>query len=120
MAGTSSDGTAYQLTPRRGGEWKYTLLKAFDGKNGDLPIGTFGYAGSASGLPYDGTSALYGTTDFGGTSPTGGTIFTITPDGGHGTFQTIFNFTPHGDANAQHSGHGPPGSRLQLLRRRDG
>ncbi|HEX4859815.1 MAG TPA: choice-of-anchor tandem repeat GloVer-containing protein [Rhizomicrobium sp.] len=102
--GTSNDGTAYMLTPRHGGAWKYTKLKIFNGNDGDLPIGTFGYAGSESGLPYDGTSPLYGTTVSGGTSPTGGTVFTITPDGGHWTFQTIFNFTAQGDANEDPAG----------------
>jgi uncharacterized repeat protein (TIGR03803 family) len=102
--GTSYDGTAYELTPRRGGEWKYTRLTTFDGAHGILPIGTFGYAGAASGLPYDGTSPLYGTTDFGGTGPNGGTVFTLTPDGAHWNFETIFNFTPAGDDNSQPAG----------------
>ena len=102
--GTSHDGLAYELAPRRNGEWKHTILKTFDDSHGGLPLGTFGYAGSASGLPYDGASPLYGTTHFGGTDPLGGTVFTLTPEGAHWKYETIFNFTDGADDNSEPAG----------------
>lgn len=97
--GTSNDGVAYRLAPRRKGDWKQTLLQTFAGPNGSTPDDAFGYVGATSGQPYDGTSPLYGTTVDGGTDPQGGTVFTLTPNGAHWTFETIYNFIS-GSGNA--------------------
>ena len=66
-------GLVFELKPNAtGSKWKYKQLYAFpcsgDGcPNGQLPSGLT-YLGAASGQPYDGTSALFGTAAAGGST----------------------------------------------------
>jgi uncharacterized repeat protein (TIGR03803 family) len=62
-------GAAYKLTPSANGQWKYNVLHAFNGSDGNSP---------ESGLIMDGSGNLYGTTVLGG-SVGYGVVFEITP-----------------------------------------
>jgi uncharacterized repeat protein (TIGR03803 family) len=64
-------GVAYELSPGSGGTWTQTVLHHFANgtTDGQYPYG---------GLVFDKTGALYGTTNFGGTSDDG-TVFKIVP-----------------------------------------
>lgn len=57
--------------------------------------GALTYQGAASGLPYDGTSPLYGPSAIGGDSAHG-TIFSLTPKGDGWAYRTIFSFCKGG------------------------
>jgi uncharacterized repeat protein (TIGR03803 family) len=68
--GAYGDGTVFELTPVAGGSWTETVLHSFGhGKDG---------SGPASGLIFDGSGNLYGTTGGGGAFGSG-TVFEITP-----------------------------------------
>lgn len=62
-------GEVYELVPNNGG-WTFNILYSFcTGENcpdGNGPSSGLSYAGQSSGSPYDGTSALFGTTSLGG------------------------------------------------------
>jgi len=73
--GANVYGTVFELTPRAGGRWKEKILHSFiDLDNGAQPV---------SGLIFDSSGNLYGTTQSGGTYDAG-TAFKLTPkaDGG--------------------------------------
>jgi uncharacterized repeat protein (TIGR03803 family) len=73
--GANVYGTVFELTPRAGGRWKEKILHSFiDLDNGAQPV---------SGLIFDSSGNLYGTTQSGGTYDAG-TAFQLTPkaDGG--------------------------------------
>jgi uncharacterized repeat protein (TIGR03803 family) len=90
--GDNDSGMVFKLSPI-GSKWTYTVLHRFchkaDCPDGQAPDQGLTYAGQTSGLPYDGTSPLYGTTNFGGkyNSSLGGTVFTLTPDQATGTWK---------------------------------
>jgi uncharacterized repeat protein (TIGR03803 family) len=67
--GVHGDGIVYELSPVAGGNWTETVLHAFHGADG---------TGSCSGLIFDGSGNLYGTTRYGGGNNSG-TVFEITP-----------------------------------------
>jgi len=62
-------GTAFELI-RKGNGWKFKQLYAFCAQqpclDGNAPSSGLAYVGAAAGSPYDGTSALFGTTTAGG------------------------------------------------------
>ncbi len=80
--GTSrNDGAVFELTPNGGG-WSESILYTFQGTtDGKEPV---------TGLVFDHSGNLYGSTIFGGTG-LGGTIFKMTPSGGSWTFQVIYS-----------------------------
>jgi uncharacterized repeat protein (TIGR03803 family) len=80
--GASQAGTAYELSPSGGG-WTFGLLHAFDTTDGKNPYG---------GLTFDGSGNLYGTTEFGGTSPAAGTVFQLSNSGSGWTENVLHNF----------------------------
>jgi len=69
---------------------KYQLLHAFNGSDGDLPVG---------GVVRGPDNALYGTTELGGTYNKG-TVFKIAPDG---TFTSLYSFRDGGQMGQQPS-----------------
>src|SRR5579871_5956302 len=76
-------GVVFELV-RTGSTYREKTLHAFCPRkncvhDGFTPVNGLTYAGAASGQPYDGTSPLYGTTEF---SETGGAVFSITPKTG--------------------------------------
>ena len=79
--GTNGNGTVFKLTPTSNGQWKQSVLYAFDTSH--HPKGPWG---PFSGVTFDSVGNLYGTTYYGGAStggsycPTGcGTVFKLTP-----------------------------------------
>jgi uncharacterized repeat protein (TIGR03803 family) len=82
-SGFDDFGVIYELSPGADRKhWKYRVLYRFAGFGGAvMPLGGLGYAGQSSGLPYDGTSPLYGTTVLGG-SNFSGTVYRLAPGTG--------------------------------------
>ena len=64
-----ADGTVFKLSPSGDGAWTYTLLHAFEGSDGEFPIG---------GVAIDANGNLYGTTSAGGLYGNG-VVWEITP-----------------------------------------
>ena len=84
--GANGDGTVYQLTPSGSG-WTENLLYSFqNGSDGE---------NAAAGLIFDSSGNLYGGASAGG-SGGGGTVFQLTPSGGHWTLSVINSFTGSG------------------------
>jgi uncharacterized repeat protein (TIGR03803 family) len=93
QGGTGGGGTVYAFAPG-GDRARLTVLHAFcsdDCKTGFAPSSGLTYQGAASGLPYDGTSPLYGTTSAGG-SHNGGTAYALMSGGGRRTIKVLYNF----------------------------
>jgi uncharacterized repeat protein (TIGR03803 family) len=82
--GTAQNGTIFRLVPN-GAKTRYTLQTLYNFcerlsgcEDGSIPSGGLTYAGAASGVLYDGTSALYGSTEGGGRHADG-TVYSFTP-----------------------------------------
>jgi uncharacterized repeat protein (TIGR03803 family) len=73
--GPSGGGIAFELTPATSGPWTERVLHAFSTTGGD------GYYPEA-GLIFDSAGNLYGTTNQGGISTYGGTVFELSPKSG--------------------------------------
>jgi uncharacterized repeat protein (TIGR03803 family) len=99
--GTAGLGTVFKLTPSGGG-WTETVLHSFT----DLPDG----AQPETGLVFDSTGKLYGTTSGGGLFDSG-TVFQLTPSGGVWTETILHNFSgddgyaPYGGLIFDHAGN---------------
>ena len=89
LGGTSSSGTVFRLVPPAvaGGAWTESVLYSFaGGSDGRQP---------STGVVFDSTGALYGTTYDGGTINNYGTVFQLTPPavaGGTWTHNLIYTF----------------------------
>jgi uncharacterized repeat protein (TIGR03803 family) len=86
IGGAYGYGTVFELSPANGG-WIETTLHSFNGTDGYGP----------SGLVFDGSGNLYGTTQDGGsgTACSGrcGTVFELSPAGGGAwTYTILYNF----------------------------
>ena len=79
--GTGGVGTVYQLTVSGGS--LTTLYNFLGGNDGAYP---------GSGLLFDGSGVLYGTTTFRGAGR-GGTVFSLSPSGGNWTYDLIYSFS---------------------------
>ncbi len=89
---SNGDGTVFRLAPKDNGKWTIEQLYQFCYKinncsDGSHPLGGLTYAGAASGVPYDGTSPLYGVAQDGG-QYFGGVAFSLTPNA-HGWGQRV-------------------------------
>ncbi len=76
LGGLANSGTVFELSPGSGGNrWTFKMLHDFCTKgncpDGQNPDGGLTYAGAASGQAYDGTSPLYGMTEYGGAANSG-------------------------------------------------
>ncbi len=78
--GPSGQGTVYMLSPSGGG-WTETVLYSFDGSSGAYPF---------SGLIFDNTGKLYGTTRGGAAGY--GTVYQLTPSESGWIENTIYTF----------------------------
>jgi uncharacterized repeat protein (TIGR03803 family) len=79
--GSHNSGTVFKLTSSGSG-WTESLLYNFQGStDGNEPV---------TGLIFDASGDLYGSTIFGGTGH-GGTVFELTPSGGGWTFSVLFS-----------------------------
>jgi uncharacterized repeat protein (TIGR03803 family) len=92
----SGPGTLFTLTSQSG---RYRQLHSFDGGDGGTPLpAALTYAGASAGLPYDGTSPLYGTASAGG-SHNAGVVFEVkTKAGGGRVTRVIYDFGALPDA----------------------
>jgi len=87
--GTFSNGTVFEVEPKKGGGWTERVLYNFDRNSGD------GYGPTAS-LTFDQSHNLYGTTYNGG-AYNGGTAFELTRTAGGAWTETIVhNFDANG------------------------
>jgi uncharacterized repeat protein (TIGR03803 family) len=89
FGGTTNNGTVFQLTPSGSGWTEKVIYNFQDGTDGRYPY---------SGLIFDGSGNLYGTTTDGGTGG-GGTIFELSPSGGGWTYAVLYSLPgPAGDS----------------------
>ncbi len=88
MGGANGFGTVFRLTNIVGSGWIETLLKSsFDlASDGAYPL---------TGLVFDPSGNLYGSTSSGGTG-NGGTVFELSPSGGSWVFHVLYNFIGSG------------------------
>lgn len=83
--GSTGLGTVFELSPQIDGSWQESILYNFEG--GDDGLEPF------SGVVFDASGNLYGTTSSGGTGK-GGTVFELSPSGTGGwTKTTLYNFS---------------------------
>jgi uncharacterized repeat protein (TIGR03803 family) len=89
--GVACDGTVFRLTPKPSGEWKETVLRSFDGADGNWPL---------AGLIIDAAGNLYGTTFYGDEFVTTcnkdgcGTVFELTANrSGKWKEKVLYSFT---------------------------
>jgi uncharacterized repeat protein (TIGR03803 family) len=98
--GTHSNGVVFKLVPNAGHTaWRETVLYNFCSlsacADGTEPSGVLAYQGAASGVPYDGTSPLYATTQLGGTHDQG-VVFRLAPDArGRFSETVLYDFCPN-------------------------
>jgi uncharacterized repeat protein (TIGR03803 family) len=78
--GDSACGTVFKLSLSKKGRWVETVICRFDDANGDEPV---------AGLVFDKEGNLYGTTQFGGTDGSGGTVFMLAPDSHGGWTESV-------------------------------
>jgi uncharacterized repeat protein (TIGR03803 family) len=89
-------GTAFELSPGTNGQWTENVLYNFCSQSsctdGNAPRGT---------LIFDAAGNLYGTTEYGGVTPTGnGTVFELTPSQAGPWVQTVLHaFNTFQDGN---------------------
>jgi uncharacterized repeat protein (TIGR03803 family) len=76
-------GTAFRLTPEKGGKWKETVLRSFDRAKA-------GGGFMSSGLIFDAEGNLYGSTGSGG-KYSGGAVFKLTPRAKGSWGQTVLH-----------------------------
>ena len=99
--GAFGGGVFYKLTPNKNGRnWILTVLYNFCSRNsactdGAGPQGPLTYPGAAEGLPYDGTSPLYGTAGYDGVHGHG-VVFSLTPKVGGWRETVLYPFCPAG------------------------
>ena len=97
MTGGSNDGgVAYKLTPNaKHTKWTFSVLYSFcalgDCIDGRGPQANLSYAGRDSGIPYDGSSPLYGTASQAGAHKQG-VVFMLTPGGSQWSEQVLYDF----------------------------
>jgi uncharacterized repeat protein (TIGR03803 family) len=105
--GFGNGGVVFELSPS-GSNWKYQVLHNFckkqDCTDGDSPFTGLTYAGAVAGQPYDGASALYGTTFGGGRHPgIDGTAFSLAPDQATSKrqYDVLYNFCSAADCHTR-------------------
>lgn len=88
--GANNDGGVFELVKGAHHQYTFEFLHSFDVTDGEYPF-ELSYAGQATGMPYDGKSALYSTTIAGGANGSG-TVFSMTPGSSGWQFQDLYNF----------------------------
>lgn len=100
--GAHGAGVVFKLTHEANG-WSLSVLHSFcantDCADGNLPNVGLAYAGQASGAPWDKSSPLFGTTDFGGTHNIG-TVYELAPGSSGWTHTVLHNFNHEGSNTA--------------------
>ena len=96
-----SSGTVFRFTPGRPGggyEVLYSFCNLTSCPGGYSPAKGLTYAGEAAGVPWDGVSPLFGTTDGGGEFG-GGAIYEITPRHSNFAEEAVYSFQSHHQVN---------------------
>jgi uncharacterized repeat protein (TIGR03803 family) len=94
QGGSSFGGTAFKLTRSPGNSWTYSVLINFCPETGSgcvqgqVPNSQLAYAGSVSGVPYDGVSPLYGASLF----PGSGLVYRLTHSGDAWSGEVVHGF----------------------------
>lgn len=94
LYGVASYGSRiYKLAPNaQHTAWTYSVVYSFtDASKGFSPGAGLAYQGQAEGEPWDGKSALYGSTLTGGTAFQG-VVYRLNPQGGAWTQDVLYNF----------------------------
>jgi uncharacterized repeat protein (TIGR03803 family) len=96
--GGNGCGSIFKLTPGTNGEWTYTALHFFHGKDGNGPVGTLLFEGGS----------LYGTTELGGDlnycSGQGcGIVFKLSPGANGNWTETVLHYFDGTDGSAPDS-----------------
>jgi uncharacterized repeat protein (TIGR03803 family) len=86
-------GTVFELTPANGG-WIESVIYSFSGSDGKYPL---------SGLTFDQSGNLYGTT-WGGGAYGYGAVYQLTPSGSGWTESILYNFTGGADGASPYGG----------------
>ena len=93
--GPHGGGVIYKLTPAKHNKWKFSTFYAFCSlsacADGKYPSSGLSYQGMESGLPYDGVSPLYGTTQSGG-AHNNGILYKLVPQGSTATQTVVHDF----------------------------
>jgi uncharacterized repeat protein (TIGR03803 family) len=84
--GSNDDGVVFKLTPTSGG-WSESVIHNFNGEDGIFP---------ASGVIFDSSGNLYGTTERGGTYGKG-TVFRLAHSGSGWVASTLYSFQGRAD-----------------------
>jgi uncharacterized repeat protein (TIGR03803 family) len=93
-------GNVFELSPSST-TWKLTVIHKFPGATGGGPDGCQPFAG----LIFDSAGNLYGTTNGGGSSKNGGTVFKLTPKTGGGwTEKIVYRFQGGSDGAGPYLG----------------
>src|SRR5579872_2727634 len=96
--GLYSLGTVFELIPKAGGGWTEKVLHNFNGKDGSGPY---------SGLTFDSSGNLYGTTFYGGKSAVCGggcgTVFELTKASGNWKEKVLHNFNNGTDGSGSYA-----------------
>lgn len=102
QSGRFGSGAAFMLSPpQTGTKWTFDVIHSFCRiappqcpVDGSQPEGGLTYFGAETGVPYDGVSPLYGTTDRGGNSVSDGIFYQLVPHGSRGrfAFTTLYRF----------------------------
>jgi uncharacterized repeat protein (TIGR03803 family) len=94
--GFNNGGSVFELSPVAGGWVENTLYTFSVQSDGGGPVCT---------LVFDAAGNLYGTTSYGGVnSNRGGTVFELSPSGGHWTESTLYSFTGGADGESPSAG----------------
>jgi len=92
--GKVGEGEVFELLPEAGTtKWKLKVLYNFCCGHGSFVFTGLAYSGADSGIPYDGVSALYGTTQLGGKYEDG-TVYELAPHNGKWYYKTLYSFCP--------------------------
>jgi uncharacterized repeat protein (TIGR03803 family) len=83
-------GAVFELKPN-GGNWSLSTIYKFSGGSDGCNPYALTYAGKASGQPWDESSPLYGTTQFGGAYDNGA-VYQLAYNGSYWTQTTIHSF----------------------------
>jgi uncharacterized repeat protein (TIGR03803 family) len=96
VGGAYGYGVVFELTPKTAGEWTETVLYSFrGGVDGGVPY--------YSGVIFDASGNLYGTTSGGGTLNFG-TVFELTPNGSSWSETVLHSFAGGKDGQAPFAG----------------
>jgi uncharacterized repeat protein (TIGR03803 family) len=107
--GNFNSGDVFELVAN-GGQWTFDVVYSFcsltNCTDGGGPFAGITYSGAVSGMPYDGTSPLFGTT-VGGGAHGNGAAYALQPNKNAWSEQAIYSFCPQEDCPDGSSPYAP-------------